>query len=155
MTARAKALYDKARKNLTGPVDNALLEAMAILIDAALPEPKAKGGGATRQDRIAGVQVFERLKKEAPAAVIYEPTADSTKTAAGRLARSANISEADVTALAVWLNKGGLNWMREKATYQYIARNLPDLVARARGALPYEAITEPAALDRLRESGDL
>lgn len=152
MTGRAKALYEKARKGLSGPVDNALLEAMAIMIDAALPEPKTKNG--TGQDRVAGLQVYERLKKEAPTAVIYTPTADGTKTAAGKLARAANLTEADITALALWLNKGGLSWMREKPTYQYIARNIVDLVARAKGALPYEAL-EPDALDRLRQQGDL
>ncbi len=154
MTGRAKAFYDKARKALKGPIDNELLEAMAIMLDAAIPEPRAKAGGSN-QDRVAGVQIHARLSSEAPAAVIYTPTADSTMTAAGKLARAAKLTEADISALAVWLNRGGLSWMREKPTYQYIARNLVDLCARAKGSLPYEAITEPAALDRLRESGDL
>lgn len=155
MTARAKALFDKARKGLTSPVDLALLEAMAILVDAALPEKRTKTSGEGKQDYVAGVQIHTRLRAEAPTAVTYNPVQPSSLSIAGKLARAAQLTEPDISALALWLNKGGLNWMREKPTFMYIARHVVDLCARAKGALPYEALTEPAALDRLRENGDL
>jgi hypothetical protein len=123
------------------------------MLDAAIPEPRAKAGGS-KQDHIAGTQVHARLQQEAPDAVVYVPVQPGALSASGKLARGAGLTEADISALAVWLNRGGLNWMREKPTYQYIARNLVDLCARAKGSLPYEAL-EPDALDRLRQQGDL
>lgn len=154
MTKRALELYEKARKELSGPVDNDLLKAMAVMVDAAMPAKK-EPSGVGKANWVAGMQIINRLKYTAPSAVIWEPTSRSTVSMAGANARDAKLTEEDIELLAAWLRDGGLDWMREKPTFQYIARSIVDLVARAKGSRPYTALPKDDALDKLRESGDL
>lgn len=155
MTKRALELYEKARKELKGPADDDLLRAMAVMVDLALPAKKASANPEGKVNWVAGVQVMKRLKYTAPEAVIWEPVPKYAVTTAGASAREAKLSEEDIELLAAWLRDGGLDWMRDKPTFQYVARNLVDLVAKAKGSLPYSKLPEADALDKLREQGDL
>lgn len=157
MTGRAKALYERGLKELPKgvliPTGADLLKAIAVMIDQALPEKKTKAPGAS-QDRVAGIQIHATLKEYAPAAVVWDPASPGDIIVAGKLARGASLTPNDIRSLAGYLERGGLSWMREPPTFRYVARNIVDLVAKAKAPV-LRSVPMESELDRLREQGEL
>ena len=124
-----------------------IVTAMAAMI-AEATKPKAKRAKDPEASRFyaEGQEVERLLRSWAPGAVAWEPVQSSTLVALGKTADK--VSNHDLDCLGAYLAGGGLAWMKEKPTTSYIARNLVDLVAKARAAAPS---AQESALDKVRD----
>ena len=124
-----------------------IVTAMAAMI-AEATKPKAKRAKDPEASRFyaEGQEVHRLLRSWAPDAVAWYPVQGVTLVALGKAARPLN--DSDLRQLGVYLRNGGLAWMKEKPTTSYIARNLVDLVAKARAAAPS---AQESALDKVRD----
>jgi hypothetical protein len=126
-----------------------LIRAMAAMLDEATkPKEKKVKDPLAGQDWKHGKRALDNLASWAPGAVAWSPVQAGTVLALGKAVRQLGLDDNDMAILAGWLDTGGLSWMKEKPTTSYIARNLADLVAKSRAALPREM---RSALDRVRE----
>lgn len=125
-----------------------MVRAIARMIDEAT-KPKEKRGRVpeAQNDWRIGNEVVNNLASWAPGTVAWEPVQARTLVALGRAYREGDLRGSDELMLANWLRDGGLSWMNEKPTTSYVARNLVDLVAKARAAQPKQ---DSSALDRVR-----
>lgn len=124
-----------------------MLRAMAAMI-AEATKPKAKRAKNPEASRfyVEGQWVHGLLRRQAPGAVAWEPVQPVTLVALGRAADW--VSNDDLDKLGHYLRNGGLAWMSDKPTTSYIARNLVDLVAKARA---WGGPVQESALDKVRE----
>lgn len=135
--------------SLLEPQDHALIRAVAaMLVEATKPASKKTKDPEAGADFVRGRDFWNRMAQIAPDALFYV-TLPRTHTAAGKQLKQLDVTEADVKAIALWLNNGGLAWMRDKPAWSQFVRNLPDHLARARA---YEQPALPGtALDQVRK----
>lgn len=141
----AKLEFDPTLKLALTPLCRAIA---AMVAEATKPSTKRKKAPDERVDYLRGRDIWEELRKAAPDAVAWEPCAKVTLSALGKAAHEAGADAFDLHSLAQFLRNGGLAWMRETPTTSYIARNLAELVARARATRKKGAAE--SALDRIR-----
>lgn len=110
----------------------ALLVAIANLVaEATKPRVRTQSNKDNWKFTAKGREVYDRLRKEAPEALAYEPAQTRTFTKLGKDLHDACVTEKQLDNLVLWMNSGGLDWCREKPSWGLFVNKAVDWIARA------------------------